>query len=897
MIKWANMRRLRRPSTSRVATAFAVALVWAGQPVANVASATTAVRAASAWSVKSPPYPAGAGVGPSSGQIVAESCASSVFCVGVGNYILGSNISLPDIVVVAKGVVTSFAAPLPKAMYPGNEGFAALNAVACPAVNECVAIGTFAARGDGVQAFAVVDRNGAWSAGQLPTITGVNSGSRITLASISCESATTCVAVGGASSDPANEPTTPEVLVDSGGKWTAHAVSDPGSGGQLDAVSCAGASCVAVGRDAPTVADTSDEFASVESGGSWTSSVLPLPADIDYGSDEFTSISCPSPGTCTAAGDYLEYDGTQHEQAMVDSLSGGSWTTVGDLLPTVSDVDITVPTAISCSSATTCTVIGNYNDGGGPGFLLVEVSGTWSMPTTPLTTTNPNRSDAFMGLACTGSTCVIVGAESLANVQMRGAILVGGGTTWHLREEPAPTYISVFDQYTIDTVACPAVGRCTAMGDDDGFNFVDVQHGGTWAQSAVPVPATQVTGTLSDVACPLAGHCVATESSPRAQTGVADSALVTQSGTAWRAQWAPVPAGAPAGSTANVWSVSCASASFCVAVGGYGVDGVGNAVAERWNGKTWTATKVLAPQAGGHSYLGTVTCPSTTSCVASGGTVVSNTSRRAWIASFNGHVWGSVRAPVPASPSVTVDGIACGSPTQCGAIVTEEGGKFYFDDGYGTHWSAASYSPPHAVLLVSSTPTVSCSSVACVSAVDSAPTVNGVVGEILTEAHGHMSVVTAPVPHGAALGQQTRLGAVSCIPTGECTIVGQYENSEGATVGLILMGSGSKWHARAAHVPAHNSESESTLGAVSCVAGPACSATGSFTQSNNVNTVELVSITAGSSSAVPAPTPTNVRAVSLELNQISCAPGNRCAVTGSYFILDGPEEALLEISK
>ena len=63
-------------------------------------------------------------------------------------------------------------------------------------------------------------------------------------------------------------------------------------------------------------------------------------------------------------------------------------------------------------------------------------------------------------------------------------------------------------------------------------------------------------------------------------------------GTHLRETAVPLPKGQAEG---QLDSVSCVSASYCVAVGGYGLSGPGGPLAETWNGTAWTAAVLPWP--------------------------------------------------------------------------------------------------------------------------------------------------------------------------------------------------------------------------------------------------------------------------------------------------------------
>jgi hypothetical protein len=93
------------------------------------------------------------------------------------------------------------------------------------------------------------------------------------------------------------------------------------------------------------------------------------------------------------------------------------------------------------------------------------------------------------------------------------------------------------------------------------------------------------------------------------------SFLDVWNGKTWRlTRWS-----GPTGTTsADLYGVSCPSASRCLAVGSVGAGVRTAAAALAFNGATWTATKVPGPAKGKLSVFNAVSCPKVGDCVAIG---------------------------------------------------------------------------------------------------------------------------------------------------------------------------------------------------------------------------------------------------------------------------------------
>jgi len=104
------------------------------------------------------------------------------------------------------------------------------------------------------------------------------------------------------------------------------------------------------------------------------------------------------------------------------------------------------------------------------------------------------------------------------------------------------------------------------------------------------------------------------------------------------------------GGNAFVNSVSCTSATSCVAGGSYtDSNGKNQAFVSVLSGTTWTDTEVAgALNTGGNAFVNSVSCTSATSCVAGGNYTDSNSKTQAFVS-----VLGSPTPSTPSTPSIS----------------------------------------------------------------------------------------------------------------------------------------------------------------------------------------------------------------------------------------------------
>jgi hypothetical protein len=269
-------------------------------------------------------------------------------------------------------------------------GSASLSGVSCASAIACTAVGTY----DSSTEFSYVPLAMGWD-GTSWTIQSVVDPSTGALNAVSCSSGTACTALVIGFN---------EALADrwNGSSWT---LETPDLGGLL-AVSCSSATaCTAVGQYAPgyfyeTVAEAWD-------GSNWTVQTTPDPSNINSGGiNGLFGVSCTSATACTAVGSYNNSAGTS--VTLAERWNGSTWSV--QATPNPSGAKSTSLSAVSCTSATACTAVGSYNNSAGTQFALAEHwdGSTWSIQATP--TPSGATSSSLSAVSCTSATtCTAVG--------------------------------------------------------------------------------------------------------------------------------------------------------------------------------------------------------------------------------------------------------------------------------------------------------------------------------------------------------------------------------------------------------------------------------------------------------------------------------------------------------
>ncbi len=297
----------------------------------------TMASSGGAWHLQTSPDQAGA-----SNDLAAISCPAAGVCEAVGDY---ASAGVTEALAMALSGTSWSAVPAPGQQAPS----ASLAGVSCPAPGDCLAVG-FGASSEGVpQVLAEAYRGGSWSTSAPEVPAGAIASY---LQAVSCPAVEVCMAVGYY----VGQGGTPQALAESytGGSWQVLAVPLPSTAGSyLESVSCpAAGTCVAVGYDLGA-ANAPQLLAETYSDGSWALSAAPLPAGAK--ASYLTGVSCPVVLSCVAAGWYSSA-GTAH--TLVEALSGGAWSVSASANEGSGPNALE---AVSCPLAGACTAVGYYS--------------------------------------------------------------------------------------------------------------------------------------------------------------------------------------------------------------------------------------------------------------------------------------------------------------------------------------------------------------------------------------------------------------------------------------------------------------------------------------------------------------------------------------------------------
>jgi hypothetical protein len=356
-----------------------------------------------------------------------------------------------------------------------------------------------------------------------------------------------------------------------------------------------------------------------------------------------TSLSCASAGNCAAGGTYTVGLHGETSEAWLASETDGIWGAAQE----VSGFSIAAVLSVSCGAPGDCTAGGDYSSADpGPmeAFVISETDGTWGTPEeVPGTATlNTGGAAQVISVSCTSAgTCGAGGYYSGSGTVDHQAFVVSetDGTWGTAQQVPGLAALNAGANARLVSVSCSSAGNCSAGGEyspGSGLEaFVVSETHGTWGTAQeVAGLATGTSAQISTLSCATAGNCSAGGNYDTTSPGYQPFVVNQKHGTWGTAQAVPGLGTLDAAGYAGVNAVSCGAAGDCSAVGAYNVDGSSaeQAYVVSETGGTW-GTAQNAPGTIENSSLGSVSCASATHCVAGGNSADSSGDQQAIVAS------------------------------------------------------------------------------------------------------------------------------------------------------------------------------------------------------------------------------------------------------------------------
>jgi hypothetical protein len=350
---------------------------------------------------------------------------------------------------------------------------------------------------------------------------------------------------------------------------------------QLNGVSCISVTfCAGVGEqgDRAHLARGDVPLTMIWNGEHWRKTATPLPKGWPEG--QLGGVSCTSRLYCIAIGDYSK---GFNINPLVETWNGRNWRATE--LPRPAGNFRVVEGAVSCPAAHRCVAVGTFAPTPSKGQAFAEIlTGTkWTVRQVPLP--KGSTGGGFSGVSCVSVThCVLAGGYAVKHPMVLFESWNGKTFARMKAASPAGQFPDVYG-VSCASKTCVAVGSITHSGFYNQTGFAELWNGKNWSAISVKGPKNPL---LIGVSCAAAKSCMAVGNTSTDGSEETTHALAISYDGHWTTGKVPPLAN---GGTSGFSSVSCVSATDCVAVGeGGGPGGTlfsSAALTAFWNGKGW----------------------------------------------------------------------------------------------------------------------------------------------------------------------------------------------------------------------------------------------------------------------------------------------------------------------
>jgi hypothetical protein len=290
--------------------------------------------------------------------------------------------------------------------------------------------------------------------------------------------------------------------------------------------------------------------------------------------------------------------------------------------------------------------------------------------------------------ASAGSCVAVGGYINKSPWQTEIAASLWDGTDWTPIDPPSPAGYYA----ELEGVSCATATSCLAVGTvlpaaNIARPVVMKWDGNTWTEIAAPQSPPSVNYYLTDISCPTVDSCEAVgyRANVYSPNSSDDARPLTLhwDGSSWTTRVSAnpnTPGGEPSKEGSLLESVSCASASFCKAVGRHyssvAGEGAFKPLIERLSGTEWVteeANTLSYPATETDFWLEGVSCPTTTACLAVGYSGTGHNEfdpnpKKAFTQRWTGSQWVSPGLPEEANTATELYDVSCSSATSCRAV-------------------------------------------------------------------------------------------------------------------------------------------------------------------------------------------------------------------------------------
>jgi hypothetical protein len=470
--------------------------------------------------------------------------------------------------------------------------------------------------------------------------------------------------------------------------------------------------------------------------------------------DTLQAVACRSTTFCVAVGQ-------ADNQTLIERWNGTTWSVVSS--PNAAGATKSQLFGVSCPSDTRCFATG----AGDNRTLIAQWNGTsWSLDTTA-----PVRAGYLFNVSCASTARCAVAGGNLSNVtDSTTGIEQFDGTSWTVAPPPAgSSYSALAAVGCAGGTVCFAVGSASSTTTGTLSTLVERWNGTAWVTTPSPTPSGGA--VLADVGCGTTTSCIAVGSTVDHTLSMTKAVIEHWDGTSWTMRSYPVP---PNTTASSLTSVSCTSATFCMAVGSvttFQASHVTTPLIERWNGSTWSLVTPAATSGSTSGLLQSVSCTSTAFCLAVD--IEGHLAER-----WNGTSWIQVTSPDVVGNSIGLAEISCVSGTMCFAVGQ---GSVDPNNAVALRWNGSTWSL---------TPTASITGagvfigVKCLSATNCYAVGDSGTATLIEHWDGvNWSLMPSPNPTGSVSSQ---LSDVACPSATPCHAVGDFARRTDGAISYTL---------------------------------------------------------------------------------------------------------------
>lgn len=401
-------------------------------------------------------------------RIESVSCASPGSCSAGGYYdasVRGTTFGQPFVASEVHGTWHK-AIPVPgaRALNARKNGF--ISSVSCTRPGDCSAGGRYLGPKGPPRAFVVDEVNGIWRNAITLPVDGLGD---VEVSALACASPGNCSAAGTRGVGGTARGLDGTFVVNQvNGRWRKP-IPVPGKltfvyGGWVQSVSCPSAGNCTVAGWYENSGDLSQAFVASEVNGTWHNYIkvpgaLALPGN---GGTQAASLSCPKPGNCTVAGNFIGGAG------FLASEANGTWHNAKPV-PGLANLGTGQVTALSCATAGNCSAAGWYHDNHGQNraFVISKVNGTWhnAIEVPGMRGLHPPGNGVVTALSCPARGNCSAGGFYYGAAYAQGFVVNEVNGTWHNAiKVPGLSALNRSGSAQVTALSCARAGKCSAGG-------------------------------------------------------------------------------------------------------------------------------------------------------------------------------------------------------------------------------------------------------------------------------------------------------------------------------------------------------------------------------------------------------------------------------------------------